>query len=461
MNFFAIVNIFIAVMCLTLAIVILKYAQNSAHRIWAFFNLVLTVWSFSFFLVGISVNKEQASYYWRFVFIASFFIPVVFYHFVIAFCKLNRKILLVLCYAYAIFLSLLSLLTNEIFCRVIFIFNSLYYAQASSVFSILFAFWGGNIVLAFVEFFIYVKRTSGLQRIQSRFMFWSMVIGFAGGCSTILPGYGVKIYPVYQVSIIFYVLFTSYAIFKHGLIPLDIVIKRSIFYSTLATTVTILYFIGILIFQRIFNTIILFNNVAGSFVSLIVIAIIFIPLKNRIQAIVDKIILKNSPIEIAAQNENLRNEVIKTEKFKSIADLASMLAHEIKNPMTTLATLTEQLIERKDEPGFIEQYQELVTKEIERITSLLHELLVFAKPSQPKIADINPNEIIVQIIHLIQSKCEHSKIDIKHFINTISNILGDFNLLKQAFLNIVLNAIDAMPQGGTLTISTGTRESPT
>ena len=308
--------------------------------------------------------------------------------------------------------------------------------------------------MAFIEFHIFLRKTSGLQRIQSQFMFWSMLAGFSGGVSTALPCYGLNIYPCFQILIIFYILFTSYAIFKHGVIPLDEVIKRSIIYSTLGTSVTLIYFVGIFLFARAFDKIVGYNNLAGSLLLLVVIGIILIPLRNKIQSIVDKFILKNSPIEIAAQNENLRNEIAKTEKFRTIANLASMLAHEIKNPLANLSLYTEKLKDKKDEPGFIEEYQKIVIEEIGRINSLLHEMLVFSKPSEPQIIQMNPNVLIDQIYKLVQGRCENSKINIACQFNTEIFVPGDPNLIKQAIFNLVINAIDAMPQGGRLTIST-------
>lgn len=462
MSLFTIESIFIAVLCLTLAVIIFRYSQNSTHQIWALFNLVLTEWSICMFWVGIAQNEQQALLAWKLAFMGVPFIGVVYYHFVLSYIKKKRNILLILFYLYAFVFVILSLFTKQVVNKAPLLFNSIYYNQAHliSIFSAFFSVWVVIVILGFIEFFKYLKNTSGLRRIQAEFMFWSIAIGFLGGTSTVLPCYGLKFYPAFQISVMFYVLFTSYAIFKHGVIPLDLVIKRSIFYSSLVTSVTIIYFVGIVLSERFFHHIMGYKTLAGSLVSLIVIAIIFIPLKNKIQSLVDKYFLKNSPIVIAVQNENLRNEVVQTEKFKTIASMASMLAHEIKNPLTTLASLTDQLKARKDEPEFIDQYVSLVSKEVERIITLLHELLQYAKPSQPQIREINPNEIIEQIIKLVQSKCEHSKIDIICSLNTKVNIPGDFNLIKQAVLNLVLNAIDSMPNGGTLTISTGTYENP-
>ena len=88
MNLFAMINIFIAVLCLSLAAVIFKYAKNSTHRIWGFFNLVLTTWGVSSFLIGIASNEAEARFYWELAFIAIGFMPALFYHFVLSFCNI-------------------------------------------------------------------------------------------------------------------------------------------------------------------------------------------------------------------------------------------------------------------------------------------------------------------------------------------------------------------------------------
>jgi signal transduction histidine kinase len=453
-SLFAIEQIFVTILAIVLALVILKYAKNNTHRLWSFFNFSVAGWSFFVFLVGITSNDKQAMHYWKCSFVFIPFIGAFFYHFVLSYCSLKRPRFLKIVYLHSVIFSSLSIFTNIMFSRIFLLFNTIVYGRATFWLSVFFLSWCGIVLKSFIEFHIFLRKTSGLQRIQSQFMFWSMLAGFAGGVSIALPCYGINIYPCFQILIIFYIIFTSYAIFKHGVIPLDEIIKRSIIYSTLGTAVTIIYFVGIFLFARAFDKIVGYNNLAGSLLLLVVIGIILIPLRNKIQSMVDKFILKNSPIEIAAQNENLRNEVAKTDKFRTIANLASMLAHEIKNPLANLLLYTEKLKDKKDEPGFIEEYQKIVIEEIRRINLLLHGMLVYSKPSEPQIIQMNPNVLIDQIYKLVQGRCENSKIDIDCQFNTEIFIPGDPNLIKQAIFNLVLNAIDAMPQGGKLTIST-------
>ncbi|MBI3602336.1 MAG: hypothetical protein HY209_05525 [Candidatus Omnitrophica bacterium] len=460
MTLFAAENLLIAISCLILAIVIFRYAQNSTHRIWALFNTVVAFWSLNIFLVGIATSETQAIQYWKFAYTAVPFIAVVFYHFVCSFCGLKRKPILALTYIYAAFFSILSITTNHLIASAPLFLNSIYYAQTTRLFNIFFFSWLIIVFMAFLEFFQFLKKSQGIQRIQIQFMFWTMLIGFLGGTSTVLPTYGIKIYPGWQISIVFYVVIISYAIFKHDLLPINIAIKRSIIYSLLATIISLIYLTSVFLFEQISHQFIGYKNFINSLVASIIIAIIFIPLKNRIQFMVDKIFFKATPIALSEENEQLRQEVAQTEKFKSVAALASGLAHEIKNPLTAIMTFTEHLDKRLNDPAFINQYKNIVSKETRRINSLLQELLTFAKPSPPQMQRVNPEELIDQVIHLIQQKCDSAQIKIETSYKANTDIQADPNQLKQALLNIMLNAIDAMPDGGTLAIATSVIASP-
>ena len=163
-------------------------------------------------------------------------------------------------------------------------------------------------------------------------------------------------------------------------------------------------------------------------------------------------ILKHQILE----NELLRQEVAQTEKFKAVAALASCLVHEIRNPLTAINTFTEFLPQRTNDPVFLEQFSQTVPKEIKRINSLMQELLIFAKPSPPQLQSTDALILLNSLVVLLQEQCKRQKINIVQSFDhhTPQSIHADPNQLKQALLNILLNAIDAMPNGGTLTITT-------
>ena len=184
--------------------------------------------------------------------------------------------------------------------------------------------------------------------------------------------------------------------------------------------------------------------------------IIVIPLKSKIQELVDRIFFQGSQTEIFQQNELFRKEAAQTDKLKAIATLASGIAHEIRNPITAIKTFSEYLPQRASDQEFLKNYTETVRKEIDRIDSLIKNLLNFAKPSPPDLKRTEIHGLIEETLNLTFGKLEKSNIQlIKDFTNNDLHIQLDANQIKQALLNILLNAIDSMPRGGELTIKTG------
>lgn len=453
MNLFSAIHLLITILCLTLAYFIARYAENKAHRLWAYFNYAVALWSFGSFLVGISHNPSQAIIYWKIAYTGASFISVGFYHFVSAYYKINNKKRLILCYIQAIFFSFLFLFTDLCINKTKILFNSLYYHQATPFFNIWFLLWGSIVLYAFYTFILKLYTTK-FDRIPPLIIFWAMLMGFIGGTSTVLPVYGFNFYPIWQFSIVLYTILIAYGIFYHHLLPIGIVIKRSIIYSLLAATISLTYLLSVLISQQLFRQ---YFGYSSTIIGSIIIAIAFIPLKNIFQNFVDRFFLKATPVEIAQQNEQLRQEITQSERMKSIAILASGMAHEIKNPLTPIKTFSEQLPLRLDDKEFLLKFSKIINKEVDRIDSLVQELLIFAKPTPPQLKQVNIHQLIEQILELLNSEIIRHKINLNtSFENKNMLINIDPKQIKQALLNIFLNAIDAMPNGGILTIHSST-----
>ncbi len=451
MNLFSIINLLITISGLTLAYFIARYAENKAHRLWAYFNLAVATWSLGAFLVGISHNSTQALFFWKIAYTGSVFISIGFYHFVSAYYKLNRTKIILFCYAQAIFFSILFLFTGLCINKTKLLFNSLYYNQITPFFNIFFMLWGIIVLYSFYEFIKQLK-ISKLDRTPSLLIFWAMVAGFLGGTSTLLPAYGVLIYPVWQIGIFLYVALIAYGIFYHRLLPINIVIKRSLIYSIMATIISLTYILCVLISQHIFHQ---YFGYSSTIIGSIIIAIAFIPLKNNIQNLVDRFLLRATPVEISQQNEQLRQEITKSDRMKSIAILASGMAHEIKNPLTPIKTFSEQLPSRLDDKEFLLKFSKIISKEVDRIDNLVQDLLIYAKPSPPHFESTNICHLIEQTLDLLNNKLITNKITINTLFENKDILINiDSKQIKQILLNIFLNAIDAMPNSGTLTVKT-------
>ncbi len=146
-------------------------------------------------------------------------------------------------------------------------------------------------------------------------------------------------------------------------------------------------------------------------------------------------------------------QLIQAEKFASVGQLATGLIHEIRNPLSGIK-LSMQLIEKEVGKTYHKDI-EAISMEVQRIERLLDRLLSFAKPHTPNLFPVSLNEIVEKTITLTRTKAKHAGVEIETSLeDPLPPVMADPDLMHQVFLNLVLNAINAMPEGGRLTIVT-------
>jgi signal transduction histidine kinase len=165
---------------------------------------------------------------------------------------------------------------------------------------------------------------------------------------------------------------------------------------------------------------------------------------------------------IAFENARLYEDLKKSKSYIRRADrLASLgtltagLAHEIRNPMVAIKTLTQLLPERLDDEEFRSQFLKIASGEVDRISSLVNELLDFARPSDPRWALEDINAILDGMILLISTATKKKLITIiKDYATNLPPVQIDREQIKQVVLNILLNAIDATSENGKIMVKT-------
>ena len=164
--------------------------------------------------------------------------------------------------------------------------------------------------------------------------------------------------------------------------------------------------------------------------------------------------------ELLAQKERL----VQTERVAAWRELARRLAHELKNPLFPLQLTVENLMRaRSQSPGqFDEVFREsssTLLAEISNLKKIIGRFSEFSKMPQPQLQAVQVNEILGRIVKLYQAQLQapgRNPIECKfEFTENLGTIAADPDLLHRALSNLVLNAMDAMPTGGTLTLRTG------
>lgn len=151
--------------------------------------------------------------------------------------------------------------------------------------------------------------------------------------------------------------------------------------------------------------------------------------------------------------ERLKTEELlrKSEKLAVVGQLATAIAHEINNPLTTVKGFIQLLksMENKDKHNYIE----LVLSEIDKIESITREFMVVAKPQAVKVEPKDLHILIEQVIMLLQPQARMNNVQIRtDFRSDIPLIPCEANQVKQVFINILKNSIEAMPMGGDILI---------
>ncbi|MFD1929060.1 ATP-binding protein [Sporosarcina siberiensis] len=149
---------------------------------------------------------------------------------------------------------------------------------------------------------------------------------------------------------------------------------------------------------------------------------------------------------------NLEEQLEHNNALSSVGQLAASIAHEIRNPMTTLKGFTQLLRISASEES--KRYLSVIDDEIERMESILGEMLILSKPSKNKKELISIQSLMSDLVQVIEPKARLAGITIIKKVDLLikSMIYGDVVKLKQALFNVLKNALEAMPSDGLLTI---------
>ncbi len=160
-------------------------------------------------------------------------------------------------------------------------------------------------------------------------------------------------------------------------------------------------------------------------------------------------------LEIALEEQKeYQKQLIFSERMRSLGELSAGLAHEIKNPLSSIKSSVEIIEGTVNKNSPAGEFLEILSQETERLNKVVNNFLSFARPAKPDLLPCKIDEIIEPVIKLLKPEFEKNDISIEKEIEKgLPEISGDAQQLQQVFLNISLNAIQAMPDGGNLYVS--------
>src|SRR5437899_10565790 len=156
--------------------------------------------------------------------------------------------------------------------------------------------------------------------------------------------------------------------------------------------------------------------------------------------------------------KRLELQIRRSDRLASLGTLSAGMAHEIKNPLVSLKTFAQLLPERYQDSDFRDTFSNLIGHEIDRIDSLVNQLLRFARPAKPILKPLHAHEILEKALTLVGHRLYQKDIKLnRSWQADVDTIHGDADQLEQVFLNFFLNAMDAMKTHGELSVKTEIR----
>lgn len=154
-----------------------------------------------------------------------------------------------------------------------------------------------------------------------------------------------------------------------------------------------------------------------------------------------------SSVEIKRFEES----IIRAKNLASLGKLSAGMAHEIRNPLTSIKGYAQYIKMGTDNEELTSDL-DIIIEEVDRLNGIVDRFLSFARPNQPDFKLMDINEVINSIIKLLKKEYSLQNIKINYCLGEVYPFYMDFEQIKQALLNLILNAIQAMPNGGELSI---------
>lgn len=178
------------------------------------------------------------------------------------------------------------------------------------------------------------------------------------------------------------------------------------------------------------------------------------PLLNILNKIQGLVIV----IQDYSSEKYLEAQTARADRLSAVGELASGIAHEIRNPMGIIKTISQTLQEEEDQESIVEGLG-IIVKEIDRANKVIQTLLNFARPDANITEDVNVNELIDEVLLIVNKYALNKRIELICEYGKDIIIMGDKEKLKQVFINVILNSIQSMGNGGTISISTEVNDS--
>jgi signal transduction histidine kinase len=292
MNIYVFSSLLAIVVCVVLAfIVYFANRENSINKSFGMVSFLAGIWSAFPYMAAIAANDQIAARYDRVVYFAAIFVPPTFLHFVLNLINgkrtKNEKILLFMSYVFAGMFFALNTTTLMIFGVRRFAPN--FFVIPGPAYGVFVLYFGVVCLYAFIKLLFAMRTERGAKRQQYKYIFAAFIFAYASGLMHFMPAYFgpfVELAP-HDFLLIVFAAIVAFAILRHRLLDIEIVIKRTAVYSALAALIVGIYSLVIFVSQELFTSLIGLRWLL-TLLGAVAIAIGFKPLETAFTNFTDK-----------------------------------------------------------------------------------------------------------------------------------------------------------------------------
>jgi len=330
------------------AVVYFKNRSNSVNRIFLFHNLAIAIWAFSFFKMITSQNAIEGLFWARNLHIGAMLIPILFLHFTFLILKIAKQKWKTLIIGYITCLIMIALLPTRFFVsHTVYSVGFKYFVGPAGLYYHIFPlYFFICVIYALYELLAEFKKLQGIQRKQIKYLFLALFVGYCGGPTAFLPLYKIPIpqWSLYTVSV--YVLIMAYAILRHKLLDIEVVIKKTLIFTGVFAVAFGVFagfaYVGSIWFENVIK-----NRWVALVPSVFVIVLILRPLENFLRNVTDKFLFQKQ-YDYKHLIRTFTEEVLTVIEFND-------LVHLTVNKLAEILKLENTLLFLYDANG--EQYQ--------------------------------------------------------------------------------------------------------
>jgi signal transduction histidine kinase len=158
------------------------------------------------------------------------------------------------------------------------------------------------------------------------------------------------------------------------------------------------------------------------------------------------------------EKERLREQLAQAERLSALGRVTTSVADEIRNPLTSVGGFARRLRRKISETAPEREYADLIISEVDRLEGILHDVLVFSRGGGAHRTEAVIQEVVSDAVRPFEEQCRVRSIQIEHSPGNVSRVHIDREQVLEAIKNLISNAIDSMPGGGTLSIVTSMEE---